>query len=291
MQTIESLQQRISTVHDLSAVVRTMKALSGVTIRQYEQAADAVGRYYRTVELGMIAVLHGAALPRLPKRPVDAAAAMIVIGSDHGLCGRFNELIVQYAVNEAGRLPTASQCYLTVGAQPRQRLQALNKTVIEGLTPPATVAAITRTVEQLLLGIDRLRSQHKVFEVLLVHQAPAGRSLYRAQSIQLLPVDFKRFRPLGEQAWPGRSLPYYTQDRQELLAALIRQYFFVTLYRACAESLTCEHAARLAVMQRADKNIAEHLQELNNLYREQRQAAITDELLDIIAGSEALADA
>ena len=294
MQTIESLQQRISTVHDLAAVVRTMKALSGATIRQYEQAAAAVGEYYRTVELGLRAVLHGAPsraapLPRLPKRPVAAAAAVIVIGSDHGLCGRFNELIVQHALAEAKRLLSASHYFLTVGVQPRDRLREQKRSVAEAWTAPATVAAITRTVEQLLLGIDRLRNQHKVFEVMLVHQAPAGRSLYRAHSIQLLPVDFSRFRPLGEQPWPGKSLPYYTQDRQELLAALIRQYFLVTLFRACAESLACEHAARLAVMQRADKNIAEHLQELNNLYRQQRQAAITDELLDIIAGSEALA--
>ena len=89
---------------------------------------------------------------------------------------------------------------------------------------------------------------------------------------------------IGEQPWPGRSLPYFSQDRAALLAALIRQYFLVMLFRACAESLACEHAARLAVMQRADKNIAEHLQVLNNQYRQQRQSAITEELQDIIAG-------
>ena len=96
-QTQESLQRRIATVQDLGAVVRTMKALSGATIRQYENAATAVGEYYRTVELGLRAVLHGVPLPRLPHRPPDAAVGVIVIGSDHGLCGRFNELIVQHA--------------------------------------------------------------------------------------------------------------------------------------------------------------------------------------------------
>ncbi|MEZ5591860.1 MAG: F0F1 ATP synthase subunit gamma [Gammaproteobacteria bacterium] len=283
-QTQESLQRRIATVQDLGAVVRTMKALSGATIRQYENAAAAVGEYYRTVELGLRAVLHGVPLPRLPHRPPDAAVGVIVIGSDHGLCGRFNELIVQHVVDELKQLPPAPHYALAVGAQVQMRLDELQCPVTLSLPTPGSVTAMTRTVEQLLLEIDRWRSQEKVFEVLLVHHSPTGRSLYRAQSMRLLPVDFRHFRPLGEQPWPGRSLPYFSQDRAALLAALIRQYFLVVLFRACAESLACEHAARLAVMQRADKNIAEHLQVLNNQYRQQRQSAITEELQDIIAG-------
>ena len=285
-QTLENLQRRIATVDDLGAVVRTMKALSGATIRQYETAATTVGDYYRTVELGLRAVLHGAAfLPRLPRRPANAASGIMIIGSDHGLCGRFNELIVRHALVQLEQ-QSLSLCYfVAVGAQIHSRLDEAHCSVTLSLATPSSVAMITRTVEKLLLEIDNWRSQGKVFEVLLAHHSPTGKSLYQPQCISLLPVDFLRFRPLGEQPWPGRSLPYYSQDQQALLAALIRQYFFVTLFRACAESLACEHAARLAVMQRADKNIAEHLANLNNQYRQQRQTAITEELLDIVAGA------
>jgi len=284
MQTIESLQRRITTVQDLAAVVRTMKALSGATIRQYENAAAAVSEYYRTVELGLQAVLHSAPLPPEPHRPTEAAAGLIVIGSDHGLCGRFNELIVQHALAELDGLPPSPRYYLAVGAQVQSRLNELQRPVTATLNTPASVVVITETIEAILLEIDRWRNQHKVFDIVLAHHSPTGRTLYRPGSLRLLPLDLGVF----QTPWLGRSLPYYTQDRQALLAALIRQYFFVVLFRACAESLACEHAARLAVMQRADKNIAEHLQELNNQYRQQRQAVITEELLDIVAGSEAL---
>ena len=76
--------------------------------------------------------------------------------------------------------------------------------------------------------------------------------------------------------------------RKDLLSALVRQYIFVTLFRACAESLASEHAARLAAMQRASKNIDEHLQLLNQGYQQQRQNSITEELLDVVSGYEAL---
>jgi F-type H+-transporting ATPase subunit gamma len=77
-------------------------------------------------------------------------------------------------------------------------------------------------------------------------------------------------------------------DWDRLFSALMRQYLFVSLSRACAESLASENASRLAAMQGAEKNIDERLTELQALFRQQRQMAITAELLDIVAGVEAL---
>jgi F-type H+-transporting ATPase subunit gamma len=72
------------------------------------------------------------------------------------------------------------------------------------------------------------------------------------------------------------------------LRALIREYLFVSLFRACAESLASENASRLAAMQRADKNIDELLEDLNRTFHRQRQNGIDEELFDVISGFEAL---
>jgi F-type H+-transporting ATPase subunit gamma len=72
------------------------------------------------------------------------------------------------------------------------------------------------------------------------------------------------------------------------LRALIREYLFVSLFRACAESLASENASRLAAMQRADKNIDELLEELNRTFHRLRQSSIDAELFDVISGFEAL---
>ena len=74
----------------------------------------------------------------------------------------------------------------------------------------------------------------------------------------------------------------------ETLRALIREYLFVSLFRACAESLASENASRLAAMQRADKNIDELLEDLNRTFHRLRQSGIDEELFDVISGFEAL---
>ena len=72
------------------------------------------------------------------------------------------------------------------------------------------------------------------------------------------------------------------------LRALIREYLFISLFRACAESLASENASRLAAMQRADKNIDELLETLHGTFHRLRQSGIDEELFDVISGFEAL---
>ena len=103
-----------------------------------------------------------------------------------------------------------------------------------------------------------------------------------------MPVDQNWLRLVQQQEWPSPVLPTFTMDRERLFSALIRQYLFISLYQALAESLASEHASRLAAMQHADRNIQERLEELRAEFRQQRQLAITTELLDIVAGFEAL---
>jgi F-type H+-transporting ATPase subunit gamma len=77
-------------------------------------------------------------------------------------------------------------------------------------------------------------------------------------------------------------------EPQRLFSSLLRQYIFVSIFRACAESLASEYASRLAAMQAAEKNLEERLDEVTGRYRWLRQNVITSELLDVVAGFEAL---
>jgi F-type H+-transporting ATPase subunit gamma len=88
---------------------------------------------------------------------------------------------------------------------------------------------------------------------------------------------------LGLISRPDRAPPSRKQS-----AWLIREYLFVSLFRACAESLASENASRLAAMQRADKNIDELLEDLNGTFHRLRQSGIDEELFDVVSGFEAL---
>ena len=77
---------------------------------------------------------------------------------------------------------------------------------------------------------------------------------------------------------------------EQTLLALVREYLFVSLFRACAESLASENASRLAAMQRAEKNIDELLEDFNRTFHRLRQSGIDEELFDVISGFEALSE-
>ena len=93
---------------------------------------------------------------------------------------------------------------------------------------------------------------------------------------------------LAKLPWPTKQLPEIMGESATTLRVLVREYLFISLFRACAESLASENASRLAAMQRADKNIDELLETLHGTFHRLRQSSIDEELFDVISGVEAL---
>jgi F-type H+-transporting ATPase subunit gamma len=113
-------------------------------------------------------------------------------------------------------------------------------------------------------------------------------AIFKPHTLRLLPVDRTWLEGLKKRKWESKTLPLFTMEWDALFAALIREYLFVSIYRAFTESLASENASRLAAMQNAEKNIQEHLEEVFADYHRQRQMTITEELLDIVSGYEAM---
>lgn len=289
METLESLGRRIATTGDLQSIVRTMKSLSAVSIRQYERAAAALREYSRTIELGLQVVLRESSLPSDAGRVPDGPAAAIVFGTDHGLCGRFNEQIVEFALAgmQQRGVADAAPC-LAVGVQAAARLEAAGRRVDDALLLPGSVAGLTETARRILLIIDRWRSLRDTARLYVFHNARSAQAAAEPVCLQLLPLDADWLRRLVGRPWPSRTLPMFTMAGPELFAALVRHHLFVGISGAGAESMASEHAMRLAAMQAAERNIKETLEEMNGAYRQRRQQAITEELLDIVAGFETL---
>lgn len=122
MQTTESLKRRIKSAGDLLSVVKTMKALAAVSIRQYQKAVESLEDYNRAVEMGLQIVLKermGAMMQS--KDAVVKRMGAIVFGSDQGLCGQLNEQISVFAldnIKEAGVKKKTARCWRWVRAWP-----------------------------------------------------------------------------------------------------------------------------------------------------------------------------
>ncbi|MBL29480.1 MAG: F0F1 ATP synthase subunit gamma [Rhodospirillaceae bacterium] len=290
MQTIDTLRRRIDTVEDLQSIVRTMKSLAAVSIRQYEEASEALADYTRTVELGLLALLRQGGAPRPgPTGRASVTRAYVLFGSDHGLCGRFNEVVLErFAEAESSHEDTP--LVLAVGARAASALEAAAHRVT-GLELPGGADGLTGLAQSILLTIDDWQTTHGPLTVDLVHNHRTAGIVADPRVARLLPVDLDRFRGKEAARWPTRCLPLWTMETETLLASLVRQYLFVSIFQAGAESLASEHASRLSAMQAAERNIEEHLDEMQGEYRQRRQQAITEELLDVVSGFETLSRA
>lgn len=288
--TVASLRHKIASAKELGSVVRTMKAMAASNIGQYENAVYALGDYYRTVQLGLAACFRQDKTPAADSGATQKAAAaigVIVFGSDQGLVGQFNEIMVEYAVDTLDKLP-GNKMVWAVGARIHSRLAETRLQPVAGFTLPNAINAITPLVGQILIEMEAQREQGLIEQVCLFHNRPRTGSIYTPASQKLLPLDETWQHKLADIHWPTQNLPEVMNSREWTLRALVREYLFVTLFRACAESLASENASRLAAMQRADKNINELLDDLNGTYHRLRQSGIDEELFDVISGYEAL---
>jgi F-type H+-transporting ATPase subunit gamma len=293
--TLESLRRKIDGATELDSVVRTMKALAASSIVQYERAVHSLDDYYRTVELGLVAWLRqgnvkpGAAIyTEGGAKKVKVATGAVVFGSDQGLVGQFNEVLAEFAVNKLGAMPGSKNIW-AVGERVQGYLADAALPVAGNFPVPNSIAAITSLVGRILIEIETQRERGKVVEVYLFHNRPRSGAVYETVMQRLLPLDETWRRGLSDVPWPTGNLPEIIVGGESVLQALIREYLFISLFRACAESLASENASRLAAMQRAEKNIDELLEDLNQNFHQLRQSSIDAELFDVIAGFEAMA--
>jgi F-type H+-transporting ATPase subunit gamma len=289
--TTASLKRKISGAGDLQAVVRTMKAVAASSIGQYENSVRALTDYYRTVELGLGACFReNVPVERTAEPKVQKAAGVIgavVFGSDQGLVGRFNDVVADFAVETLAALPGKPQVW-AVGERVHARLADAGLPLAGLFVVPGSVKAITPLVGQILVESEALRGPDEVTEFHLFYNRHGSGAAYEPASQRLLPLDDAWRRKLAELNWPSGNLPEVMGGDSVALRALIRGYLFVSLFRACAESLASENASRLAAMQRADRNIEELLEDLNVKFHMLRQNGIDEELFDVISGFEAL---
>jgi F-type H+-transporting ATPase subunit gamma len=290
MEAIEALKRTIHVTRELQSLVKTMKVLAGLNIRQYEHAAQAIAQYNHTVEMGLQIVLRNMAEPLLPHHPApEAKLGALVFGSDQGMCGTMNDAIVAHASGALTRLARRhpERALIAVGVRAAALLENSGQAPEAVLGVPGSVSGITETVHELLDRIEHWRGRGIGMIVLFNCRLVSG-VYYRPRGLRLLPVDADWIRGLQSRRWPTRVLPTYFLDTDRLLHSLIHEYLFVSLFRAFAESLASENAARLASMQVAERNIEDRLKALTSEFHQSRQAAITSELLDIISGFEAL---
>ena len=293
--TLANLHRKIGSAADLQSVVRAMKAQAASSLGQYERSVAALGDYARTVELGLGACFRQAkAVDPAPRpqgsRPRGVVRA-IVFGSDQGLVGRFNDVVLEHASKSLSALSGTTQVW-AVGERVRAGLVDSGMPLLGVFTVPGSMHAITALVGQILVKVAEqpggLEQPGVASELHLFYNRPTAGSAYVPVGQRMLPLDEAWRRDLAERPWPTGVLPEVIGGGTATVRALIREYLFISIFRACAESLGSENASRLAAMERADRNIAALLATMHGTFHRLRQNDIDEELSDVISGFKAL---
>jgi len=287
MQTLELLSRRLTTLQSIRNVVRTMKTLSAVNAAPYDRAATSINLFHATVLRGLQVVLRQADLPQRSHVTNKVPRIVLVFGSDHGLCGGYNETVAETAT--AG-FPLRECAVFAVGARMADALDALGVLVDRCFTPPASADGIGKLADDVLIALDAARppAHGEEISVTTVHMQRDAQGVQVPSFRGLLPVEPELVADLKAQPWRSRSLPTFSMAPNALFGALIRNHLFASVFRVAAEAMAAENAARLALMQQAERSIDDRLSELLATIRSARQSEITNELLDVIAGFEAL---
>lgn len=298
METLEALHRRLKMAGELGGLVRTMKALAAVNIRHYLQVLAAVEQSRRSLDLALrMALTRDPALlttlespPIAGRRRAGNPATLVLIGTDRGMCGPFNERVIAHAQKEPVALPGRGARVLAVGHRLERPCETAGLAITARTTLPGSARGITPTVESIIVQYDAWRGESAGGELLVVHNRPLETTGYVSHTVHLFPVNPRWLRRLTHLPWPTRSIPMSPSPGPELLTGLVRRHVLLSLHQALAESLASEHAARLTAMQVAEQNVEEHESRLSSEFNRRRQHMVDEELLDLISGYRALTE-
>lgn len=275
MEQLPRLQAQISSLQELRDLVRALRALSASHAQEAQAALSGIRRYARVVEdaiaEGAVLVPEVTGVPDLFGPP--RAAALIVVCSEHGFVGAYNERLLDRAEAERGQ----GQALLVVGQRGAMLAAERGLEVARNFSMATHIGGV--------LGITR----RVVAALVDVTTADVLFGCYRRGGDPDLQL--RRILPLETSLLTGsqrRSPPLHHLKPEALLRRLAREYLFAEITRALMESLASENSARLRAMEAADHNIGERLEKFRRRERTLRQETITTELLDVVIGSEAV---
>ena len=282
-QTLEHLSRQNNTLGSIRGIVHTMKTLSAINASPYEHAARSIEAYHQTILQGFATFAHRTG--DIALHPDDPAQQLVVVfGSDHGLCGSYNEILAELVDTHCQSQTSGSPRLICIGAQMNDALRDLDLTSDAVLLPPASADGIGRLAGDIVTRLATISRGQPLYRlgVTLAFTQRGEHGLREPVTKRLLPLEPSLLQ--REPRWHSRSLPDYSMSADALLASLIRSHIFASVFRASAEAMVTENAARLALMQQAEDSVDDRLEEVRAEMRSVRQTEITNELMDVIIG-------
>ena len=304
MASLKDIRGRIGSVKNIRKITRAMEMVAAARLRRAEQRIEALrpyaGAIRRMTRRASEAAENIPSLPILQERENVQTVGLLLVTGDRGLAGPFNSQIIRAGNRRAAELRGEGKQVLWY-ASGRRGESSLK---FRGLEAGATWTGFTdrpayADAREISDGLTAAYLDEKVDQVEILYNGYVSAMNQEVRHETLLPLQHAEV--LGDEEGDGeegegsddgpdhsRSLWIYEPDPEEILARLVPDYVEISIYRALLESTASEHGARMTAMRSASDNAAELIEDLTLEANRQRQAEITQEIMEVVAGAEGL---
>jgi F-type H+-transporting ATPase subunit gamma len=296
------VRNRISAVKNIQKITRAMELVAAARLRRAEQRIEALRPYARAIRrMTRQAAEAAGAVPRLPilsEHDEVRRVGLLLVAGDRGLAGAFNANIVRAAVaasrsHESGGRESV---FFASGRRPAASLSFRGLEVADaftGFTDRPSYADARRIAERLMaVYVDGEVDQVEIFYngyISPISQVVRRETLLPLQQATVLEEDEEHEGEDAGQQPEHHALVDYEPDPEEILKRLVPDYVEISIFRALLESTASEHGARMTAMRNASDNAGELIENLTLEMNRARQAEITQEIMEVVAGAEGLA--
>jgi F-type H+-transporting ATPase subunit gamma len=303
MANLKDIRGRISSVKNIRKITRAMEMISAARLRKAEQRIEALRPYADAIRRMTARASQAAdtipSLPVLQEHEEVSTVGMLLVTGDRGLAGPFNSQIVRAGNRRGAELRNEGKDVLWY-AVGRRGVSSLEFRQLElggswtGFTDRPAFADARVVADGLTAAyVDDKVDQVEVFYngyISPVNQEVRHETLLPLQQADVLQhdEDEDQGEEGGDEHDHSRALWIYEPDPEEILARLVPDYVEISIYRALLESTASEHGARMSAMRNASDNAGDLIDDLTLAANRQRQAEITQEIMEVVAGAEGL---
>ncbi len=299
--TQRDVKNRIGSVKNIQKITRAMEMVAAARLRRAEQRIEALRPYAGAIrrmtrQAAEAAGSEISGLPILKEHEAQNTVALLLVTGDRGLAGAFNSQIIRAGLR-AGREHEGDGRAVRYSAVGRRGVSTLNfrgKDPVGryvGFTDRPSYADAREIAEDLIAAyVDGKADRVEVFYngyISPLTQEVRRETLLPLQQATIL-EGTERDREGTEEDGATHALVEYEPDPDEILARLIPDYVEISVYRALLESTASEHGARMTAMRNASENAGELIEDLTLEMNRARQAEITQEIMEVVAGAESL---
>jgi F-type H+-transporting ATPase subunit gamma len=302
--TQRDVKARIGSVKNIQKITRAMEMVAAARLRRAEQRIAALRPYAGAIRRMTRQAAEAAGpsevsgLPILREHDGEDKVALLLVTGDRGLAGAFNSQIVRAGLRAGRELEGDGRTviYSAVGRRGVSTLNFRGKDPVGryvGFTDRPAYADARAIAEDLIAAYvdgkaDRVEIFYNGYVSPLTQEVRRETLLPLQQATILDGSEDDEDADSGEDKPGSRALVDYEPDAKEILARLVPDYVEISVYRALLESTASEHGARMTAMRNASQNAGELIEDLTLEMNRARQAEITQEIMEVVAGAESL---